>query len=55
MKAFSQSFVLKLFLLLILFQTVSSAHNEWVHQWMVKQAWELLKQQYPAIDDTKNG
>jgi len=39
-------------ILLLFFNTNSYSHNEWVHQWMILQAWELLKQQVPEIVNT---
>lgn len=44
---------LRLFICLVcfhsLFLTQSLAHHEWVHQWIVRQAWFLLKQKYPSL------
>lgn len=37
---------------LFIFDLRLYAHNEWVHQYIVLQAWELLKQQCPAINGT---
>jgi hypothetical protein len=50
--AFFQT-IMRIGLLSLLFTTHCFSHHEWVHQYIVRQAWELLKQQYPAIENTE--